>query len=133
MDSMPPVVPETDAEAEDARMIGRKGTRRGGVEIITRGERRRSWTLEQKREIVAESLRAELTRRRSPASTRSAVDYSTLGGSKFWAARSVLSPAPRRVLPGLSWHLGRSNQTAPSWERPSFPRYPQHHYHGRRV
>jgi 5-deoxy-D-glucuronate isomerase len=26
------------------------------VEIITRGERRRSWTLEQKREIVAESL-----------------------------------------------------------------------------
>ena len=31
------------------------------MEIITRGERRRSWTLEQKREIVAESLGPELT------------------------------------------------------------------------
>ena len=26
------------------------------IEVITRGERRRVWTLEQKREIVAESL-----------------------------------------------------------------------------
>jgi transposase len=31
------------------------------VEIITRGERRRRWTLEQKREIVAESCGGELT------------------------------------------------------------------------
>ena len=31
------------------------------MEIITRGERRRSWTLEQKREIVSESLGSELT------------------------------------------------------------------------
>jgi transposase len=31
------------------------------MEIITRGERRRRWTLEQKREIVAESLGPELT------------------------------------------------------------------------
>jgi transposase len=31
------------------------------VEIITRGERRRTWTLEQKRDIVAESLGRELT------------------------------------------------------------------------
>jgi transposase len=31
------------------------------VEVITRGERRRSWTPEQKREIVAESLGPELT------------------------------------------------------------------------
>jgi transposase len=31
------------------------------VEIITSGERRRSWTIEQKREIVAESLGAGLT------------------------------------------------------------------------
>jgi transposase len=59
MDAMLPVFPETDAE--DARTIGRKGTRRGRVEIITRGERRRSWTPEQKREIVVESLSAELT------------------------------------------------------------------------
>jgi transposase len=31
------------------------------VEVITRGERRRAWTPEQKREIVAESLGPELT------------------------------------------------------------------------
>jgi transposase len=31
------------------------------VEVITRGERRRVWTLEQKREIVAESLGPDLT------------------------------------------------------------------------
>ena len=31
------------------------------MEVITRGERRRAWTLEQKREIVAESLGPELS------------------------------------------------------------------------
>ncbi len=31
------------------------------IEVITRGERRRVWTLEQKREIVAESLGPTLT------------------------------------------------------------------------
>jgi transposase len=31
------------------------------VEVITRGDRRRVWTLEQKREIVAESLGPDLT------------------------------------------------------------------------
>src|SRR6185312_13248411 len=31
------------------------------VEVITRGERRRTWTLERKREIVAESLGPELS------------------------------------------------------------------------
>ncbi len=56
---MAPAKPET--EVEDARTIGRKGARSGRVEIITRGERRRSWTPEQKREIVGESLGPELT------------------------------------------------------------------------
>jgi transposase-like protein len=50
----------TDAEPEDVRTIGRKGTRRGHGEVLTR-ERRRTWTLEQKRLIVAESLGPELT------------------------------------------------------------------------
>jgi transposase len=31
------------------------------VEVLSRAERRRSWTLEQKREIVSESLGSELT------------------------------------------------------------------------
>ena len=46
---------------ESAHTTGRKSARSQRVEIITRGERRRSWTLEQKREIVAESLGSELT------------------------------------------------------------------------
>ena len=49
-----------DADVEDVRTIGRKGTGRGRVEILTR-ERRRTWTPEQKRAIVAESLGSEVT------------------------------------------------------------------------
>jgi transposase len=41
---------------EDAHTIGRKSARRPRIELITRGERRRIWTPEQKREIVLESL-----------------------------------------------------------------------------
>jgi transposase len=47
--------------AEDARTIDRKDVRTPRIEVITRGERRRIWTLEQKREIVAESLGSTLT------------------------------------------------------------------------
>jgi transposase len=50
--------PEGD---ESAHTTDRKSARSRQVEIITRGERRRSWTLEQKREIVAESLGPELS------------------------------------------------------------------------
>ena len=59
MEAISPARPET--EVEDTRAIGRKGARSGRVEIITRGDRRRSWTPELKREIVAESLGPELT------------------------------------------------------------------------
>jgi transposase len=55
MDAPPTLDSEPDP-AEDARTIDRKGARSPRIEVITRGERRRVWTLEQKREIVAESL-----------------------------------------------------------------------------
>ena len=58
MEALSPDVAVTDVE--DVRTIGRKGTRRGQGEVLTR-ERRRTWTLEQKRSIVAESLGPELT------------------------------------------------------------------------
>ena len=48
-------------EAEDAPTINRMSVREAPIEVITRGERRRVWTTEQKREIVAESLGPELT------------------------------------------------------------------------
>jgi transposase len=58
---MEAVSPEAaDADVEDVRTIGRKGTGRGRVEILGR-ERRRTWTPEQKRAIVAESLSSEVT------------------------------------------------------------------------
>jgi transposase len=37
-------------------MTSHKSARKQQIEVITRGERRRRWSLEQKREIVAESL-----------------------------------------------------------------------------
>ena len=48
-------------EAEDARTIGRKSGLGPRIEVLSRVERRRSWTTEQKREIVGESLGPELT------------------------------------------------------------------------
>src|SRR6201992_1288112 len=60
MDATPTLVPEPDL-AENTRTIGRKSARMPRVEVITRGERRRVWTLEQKREIVSESLGSTLT------------------------------------------------------------------------
>ena len=49
------------AETEDAHKTDRKSVRRPRVELITRGERRRRWTVEQKQEIVAESLSPDTT------------------------------------------------------------------------
>src|SRR6201996_4824131 len=57
MDSIPEVV----TEDETAHTTGRKSAGWPRLEIITRGERRRRWTVEQKREIVAESYGAGLT------------------------------------------------------------------------
>jgi transposase-like protein len=54
-------VPRTHGLDGSAHTTGRKSARSRPIEIITRGELRRSWTREQKREIVAESLDPELT------------------------------------------------------------------------
>jgi transposase len=43
-------------DAEDAPTIHRMSVRETPIEVITRGERRRIWTPEQKRDIVVESL-----------------------------------------------------------------------------
>jgi transposase len=48
-------------EAEDAHTIGRRSVRSARVEVLTGVERRRSWTVEQKRAIVGESLGPDLT------------------------------------------------------------------------
>ena len=49
------------SDGESARTSGRTSARTARVEVLSHPERRRSWTVEQKREIVAESLGSELT------------------------------------------------------------------------
>jgi len=57
MDSSPDIA----ALDESTHTTSRKSARSPRMEIITRGERRRRWTPEQKREIVAESYGPALT------------------------------------------------------------------------
>jgi transposase len=52
---------QTPEAGESAHTTGRKSARRPRLEIITRGERRRSWTREEKRAIVMEGLNSGLT------------------------------------------------------------------------
>ena len=47
---------EVVLESEDAPTNDRTSARRRPIEVITRGERRRRWTAEQKRDIAGESL-----------------------------------------------------------------------------
>jgi transposase len=47
---------EPIADAKDARTTDRMSVRSQRIEVITRGERRRRWSVEQKHEIAAESL-----------------------------------------------------------------------------
>jgi transposase len=66
------------------------------MEIITRGERRRSWTLEQKREIVAESLGSELT------PTEVARKHAISSGQLYtWRQQLLSMPGPviERAMP----------------------------------
>lgn len=48
-------------DAETTHTTGRKSARSAAVEVIVRGERRRVWTVEQKREIVGQSLEPGMT------------------------------------------------------------------------
>ena len=75
-------------EADDAHKIDRKSARRPRVELITRGERRRRWSIEQKQEIVAESLGADTTP--TEVARKHAISSGLLqyihGGNSYWAA-----------------------------------------------
>jgi transposase len=53
--------PDSIAPDESAHTTSRRRGRSAPLEIITRGERRRRWTTEQKREIVVESYGPDLT------------------------------------------------------------------------
>jgi transposase len=53
--------PDLVFQTEDARTTGLTSARSPRVEVLPHAERRRSWTVEQKREIVGESLGPDLT------------------------------------------------------------------------
>ncbi len=99
--------PSTVPDAEDARTIGHKSARSPRVELITRGERRRTWTPEQKREIVAESLGPELTptevARKYAISSGQLTTWrhQILGGHMSRLARSTPSFAQVEMAPAL--------------------------------
>ncbi len=62
METDPPLTSlAATADTEDAHKIAHKSARDQRIEVITRGERRRVWTQQQKREIVAESFGPALT------------------------------------------------------------------------
>src|SRR3954453_20325227 len=71
-------------DAEDAPTTGHKSARSARVELITRGERRRVWTPEQKREIAMEGLGSALT------PTEVARKYAITSGLLYTWRRQVL-------------------------------------------
>lgn len=58
---MDTLTPDLAGPLESGHTTNRMSARSGRVEILSRAERRRSWTLEQKHEIVSESLGPDLT------------------------------------------------------------------------
>ena len=60
MDAPPNLVPEPGSPLRTPIRLIVRVSGMPQVEVITRGERRRVWTLEQKQEIVAESLGSTL-------------------------------------------------------------------------
>jgi transposase len=106
--------PDIDQSPHTTR---RKSARSAQVEIITRGERRRSWTPEQKREIVAESLGPDLT------PTQVARKYAINSGQLYTWRRELLSVQQgalvTRVVPRFAQVELKSAQPQPVTAAPS--------------
>ena len=80
---------DTPAADENTHTTNRGSARGNRIEIITRGESRGSWTVRQKREIVAESLGLDLT----PAEV--ARKYAIGTGLLYtWRRRFLTVPGP---------------------------------------
>jgi transposase-like protein len=66
------------------------------IEVITRGERRRRWSVEQKREIAAESLEPGISPITVARRYGIAAACSIRGGGICWKDRSGPVPGRRR-------------------------------------
>jgi transposase len=88
--------PDIAAVDESTHTTSRKSARLPRLEIITRGERRRRWTPEQKGEIVAESYGRELT------PTEVARKHGTSSGQLYTWRHELLglqAPVVSRAMP----------------------------------
>jgi transposase len=103
---MDAITPDLVPDDESAHTSGRRSARSPRVEVLVRADRRRSWSADQKRAIVAESLGPELTPadvarkygistgqlytwRRQMVSLQSAASTSTLCTAPHFAAVDV--------------------------------------------
>jgi transposase len=119
MDTLPP---DLTFPTEDARKIGLTSARIPSGEVLGPVDRRRSWTVEQKREIVCESLGPELT------PTEVARKYGISTGQLYtWRQQilslpgSVVSHAPPRFAPV---ELAASPAPEPAPAQPPSPASP---------
>ncbi len=83
-------------EPEHASTTGHRSARSQRIEVITRGERRRVWGMEQKREIVIESL--QLDARPADVARRHGINTGLLYTWRRQMLEGQLGEAPR-LLP----------------------------------
>jgi hypothetical protein len=89
---------EPISDAKDARTTDRMSVRSQRIEVITRGERRRRWSVEQKREIVAEVPRRQQAPTGAPYS--GALSVSPSGTTLTAPCSPATGPySPRTTLP----------------------------------
>ena len=84
--------------AASGRMTSRMTARNERIEVITRGERRRSWTMEEKREIAVESL--------APGAAAGIVKLTPLEMTLHNIRRVESLPGPALLSSSLTWAAG---------------------------
>src|ERR1700732_130895 len=85
---------EVPAEPESAHTSSRKSARNPRIELITRGERRRRWTVEQKQTIAAQSL--------TPGASATVVARQHgIGTGQLYNWRKALLAAQPAAAPGM--------------------------------
>src|SRR3954471_17670837 len=99
-------------EPEHASTTGHRSAPSQRIEVITRGERRRSWGVEQKRAIVIESL--QLDTRPADVARRHGINTGLLYTWRRQMLAGQLGEAPR-LLP----RFARVDTTAPTAPEPS--------------
>jgi len=85
-----PAEPETGAES--AATTDRMSARSERIEVITRGERRRRWTIEQKQTIAAQSLAP------GASPTEVARQYGISSGQLYTWRHALLAAQPEAVM-----------------------------------